>query len=113
MTIDSESAKQQLLALREQLDSLESTSRDAADTVELDQTRMGRLSRMDALQAQEISKESHRRRQELRRRIAPALRRIDSGEYGYCADCDEEIAARRLAFDPTCVLCVKCAEQRE
>lgn len=113
MTIELDTAKRALLALRDELDGLEKSSRDAAGTVELDQTRMGRLTRMDALQAQEISKESRRRRQDIRNRIVPALRRIETGEYGYCADCEEEIAARRLAFDPTCLLCIHCAEKRE
>ena len=105
--------KQQLLDLREELDALESTSKSAAQTVELDQSRVGRLSRMDAMQAQAISQESRRRRQLLRQRIEPALHRLANDEYGYCQACDELITEARLQHDPTCLLCIVCAEQRE
>ena len=53
--------RQRLLGLREELQVLDSTSRDAAETVELDQTRQGRLSRMDALQGQPISQALYER----------------------------------------------------
>ncbi len=99
--------------MREELQSLDDTSREAASTVVLDQTRVGRLSRMDAMQAQAISKESLRRRQQLLRRIEPALQRLANGDYGLCEDCDEYIATARLEFDPTCTTCITCAGIRE
>lgn len=105
--------RQQLIELREELQALDETSREAVSTVVLDQSRVGRLSRMDALQAQEISKESRRRRQLLLRRIEPALKRLELDEYGWCVDCDEAIAPARLEFDPTCTTCISCAEGRE
>ncbi len=105
--------RQRLIELREELQALDETSREAVSTVELDQSRVGRLSRMDALQAQEISKESRRRRQLLLRRIEPALKRLELDEYGWCVDCDEAIAPARLEFDPTCTTCISCAEGRE
>lgn len=111
--MDLEKIKQQLLELREELDSLEDTNLAATETVELDQTRVGRLSRMDALQAQAISNESRRRRQELRQRIEPALQRLANEEYGHCVDCDELISEARIKFDPTCTLCIECASKRE
>ncbi len=111
--LDEARVKKRLIDLREELQSLDDTSREAASTVELDQSRMGRLSRMDALQAQEISKESRRRRKQLIRRIEPALQRLVSGDYGICIDCDEDIAPARLEFDPTCTTCITCAGLRE
>ncbi len=111
--MDKDSIKQQLLDLREELLALDDTSREASDTVQLDQTRVGRLSRMDALQAQAISKESRRRRKLLLKKIDPALKRLETGDYGMCTDCDESIAPARLAFDPTCSTCITCAENRE
>jgi DnaK suppressor protein len=77
--------------------------------VELDQTRQGRLSRMDALQGQAMAQETERRRQAELKRIEAALARIKSGDFGYCLSCDEEIAAKRLEFDPSVSLCVDCA----
>ena len=111
--MDLEKIRHQLLALRDELDALEDTNRQAAETVELDQSRVGRLSRMDALQAQAISEETRRRRQDLRQRIQPALQRLANDEFGYCLDCDQPISSQRLEFDPTCILCIGCASLRE
>jgi DnaK suppressor protein len=44
-------------------------------------------------------------------RIAAALARIESGEYGWCARCGEPIAPGRLAPDPALPTCVACAGQ--
>ena len=77
--------------------------------VELDQTRQGRLSRMDALQGQAMALATERRRGAEIARIEAALSRIAEGEYGYCAACGEPIAAKRLAFDPAVPTCIDCA----
>lgn len=95
------------------LRSLISSGQQASDTVELDQSRVGRLSRMDALQAQAMSKESSRRRDLELKRIAAALERLAAGEYGYCLGCDEVIAEQRLEVDPAATLCIHCANARE
>ena len=79
--------------------------------VELDQTRVGRLSRMDALQNQAMAKETERRRQQELVHIDEALSRLANGTYGDCLECDEPIAEKRLAFDPSARLCIDCAEQ--
>lgn len=102
--------RQQLLRLKTELLALEESSAAAGRPVELDQTRVGRLSRMDAIQGQQMAQETARRRQHRLRAIAGALRRIDSGEFGYCTVCGEEIDRRRLDFDPTHARCVECAE---
>ncbi len=78
--------------------------------VMLDQQSVGRLSRMDALQRQQMAKETHRRRQLERAKILAALVRLEEGEYGWCADCGSEISERRLEVDPTAHLCIKCAK---
>ncbi|AJE47725.1 TraR/DksA family transcriptional regulator [Celeribacter indicus] len=44
--------------------------------------------------------------------IAAALRRIDSGEYGYCAVCGEGISEKRLDVLPYTPLCKECAAAR-
>ncbi len=86
---------------------------ESAQTVELDQSRVGRLSRMDAMQAQAMAQASGRRREETLRNITAALARIDSGDYGYCRSCEEPIAVKRLEFDPTATLCIDCASKAE
>ena len=81
--------------------------------MELDQTRVGRLSRMDAIQAHQMAKATSRRRHVERGRIAAALKRIDDGEYGYCLSCGEMIPAPRLQIDPAASQCVGCAADSE
>ena len=106
-----ERIRQKLLHLRSELQELAETLKETSEPVELDQARVGRLSRMDALQAQQMALESGRRRQQQLLNIAGALRRIDSGEYGYCFVCGEEIDVRRLSVDPTSTRCMGCVEQ--
>lgn len=77
--------------------------------VELDQTRVGRVSRMDAMQVQAMEIEVKKRRQQELRRIEDALQRISNGDYGYCTHCDEPIDPKRLALDPSVALCIDCA----
>ena len=102
-----------LLELREELESVAATSEDLSEIVELDQARVGRLSRMDALQAQAMSQASGRRREMMLQKISAALERIDNGDYGRCQTCEEMINHKRLEFDPTAVLCIECATKAE
>ncbi len=103
--------KQCLLEKREQLLAFAKTGDEAAQTVELDQSKVGRLSRMDALQQQAMSMESNRRREIELQKIASALQRIKDGEYGYCVSCGDEIHEKRLHIDPAAPQCVDCAEK--
>ena len=47
------------------------------------------------------------------REIRAALERIDSGSFGICLNCEEEIAAKRLAAVPWTSLCIVCQEAAE
>jgi len=84
-------------------------SAESRDAVALDQQSVGRLSRMDAMQAQAMAKANERQRRMELSRIEAALRRIDEDEYGYCQKCGEEIAPERLRVDPAASFCVDCA----
>lgn len=86
---------------------------DTAASVELDQARVGRLSRMDALQGQALATAAKQRREVELARIDSALRRLDPGDYGVCVRCEEEIAAARLRADPAAPLCIACARAAE
>ena len=79
------------------------------DVVVLDQSSVGRLSRMDALQAQAMAGATRRRRDLERQRLRAALARVDRGEYGLCVECDGPIAPGRLAVDPAATHCIGCA----
>ena len=102
-----------LLKLREELESVAAAGDRSSQVVELDQTRMGRLSRMDAMRAQAMSQESGRRREMMLRKIAAAIERIDSGSFGLCQTCEEPIHQKRLEIDATTLLCIKCAQKAE
>ena len=98
--------------LVERLQSLQDASETTADNrrpVELDQTSVGRVSRMDAMQVQAMAVASERRRHDEARRVEAAIKSIDEGDYGYCIACGEEIAEKRLAVDPTVATCLRCA----
>lgn len=98
-----------LQAAEAELRASEAGSEAERAPVALDQQAVGRLSRMDAIQVQAMALETSRRRGAELRRIASALARMDAGEYGYCVECGEEIAARRLELDPAAPLCIACA----
>ena len=90
---------------------LTSISADGRKPVELDQTTQGRLSRIDALQVQEMALEQERRRGIKVQRIESALRRIEAGGFGYCTSCGDDIEPKRLANDPAVPLCLACAQR--
>src|SRR5438874_11606408 len=46
-------------------------------------------------------------------KINDALARLEHGNYGYCFDCGEEIAEKRLRALPFAVRCKDCEEARE
>lgn len=105
-----EAFKNSLMAIQAELQQREQHNKAALDTVELDQNRMGRLTRMDALQGQQMAQESERRRLQQLKQVAGALYRIQQGEYGLCFKCDTDIAVERLRFDPTITRCIACSE---
>ena len=101
--------EQGLLNRQEELLGVNELAKGSSDTVELDQTRVGRLSRMDAMQMQALSQATDNRRDQELRRVSAALARIDSGDYGYCVDCGELIPEARLKIDMAAERCVPCA----
>jgi DnaK suppressor protein len=106
-------SRERLLELREELLSVAESGDESAAVVELDQSKVGRLSRMDAMQAQAMAQASAERRELMLRRIDAALKRIDDDDYGVCLACDEPINPKRLEFDPTVTLCIECASKAE
>lgn len=92
----------ELLKLRE-------TSTQGRETVQLDQQSVGRLSRMDAIQVQQMALAADRQRKVQISRIHRALKQLDDGEFGYCVACGNEIPDGRLEADPAAHRCVQCA----
>lgn len=102
-----------LTALRVALAAGADSRSEMRRTVELDQTRTGRLSRMDALAAQAMADAGERRARIELQRIDAALARLEAGSYGDCAACGEPIEAARLEASPATPFCVACAAARE
>ena len=91
-----------------------SADRDASsEVVELDQTRTGRVSRMDAMQQQAMAVANRERAVGEKQRIMAELERIADGQFGECKDCGQVIASARLNANPTVDSCITCAEKRE
>jgi DnaK suppressor protein len=108
--MNEEEARKALLALRSDLVAISEMAEEARATVMLDQQAVGRLSRMDALQGQAMAQASERQRRADIQRIDAALKRLEDGDYGYCVDCGEEIAEKRLEVDPAAAFCIRCAK---
>ncbi|WP_194756548.1 TraR/DksA family transcriptional regulator [Aliidiomarina indica] len=111
--VDLEHYKTKLLELRSELQALGEDAAESQQPVTLDQQSVGRLSRMDAMQNQEMAQANQRRRELLLQRITAALVRIEDDEYGYCEACGEAIAEARLEIDPVATLCIDCQSERE
>ena len=101
--------QQQLLELKQELEALDGDAADGRAPVELDQSRVGRLSRMDALQGQAMNNAIAARRRKKLLAIEAALIRLQEEEFGYCVKCGDEIALKRLELDPTVATCAKCS----
>lgn len=87
--------------------------RESTAPLELDQARVGRVSRMDAMQQRAMAQAAARLAGAEKVRIRKALDRIRTGDYGYCTHCDEEVPEKRLRFDPSVLFCVECAQAAE
>ncbi len=53
------------------------------------------------------------REQRLLKKIDEAIERIDSGSFGICDDCGEEIDIKRLEARPVTTMCIECKTLQE
>ncbi len=112
MALDIDHFKALLLRLQTQLEELSENATTARKPVELDQQSVGRLSRQDALQHQAMAQAQDRLRQLDLIKITKALQRIEEGEYGFCEECGDDLAAKRLEIDPMAIICVSCLDPK-
>ena len=108
--IDEGAIRAELLRRKRELENLSEISSGSRDAVELDQTSVGRVSRIDAIQQQAMALATERNRERDLARINSALARLDEGSFGECITCGEEISPKRLAFDPSLPTCIDCAD---
>ncbi len=107
--MDKQTAKRLLEERKAELENLSRQAKDNRKPIALDQTSVGRLSRMDSLQIQAMDKAADAARAKQILRINAAFARIELDDFGYCVTCDEEIASKRLELDPSTPLCIHCA----
>lgn len=70
---------------------------------------IGRISRIDAMQNQQLAGETLHREQSRLAMIKGAFSRIDTPGFGICTDCGEPIPWARLQARPESIRCVKCS----
>lgn len=99
-----------LQALITELETMDIAAASNRSTVVLDQTSVGRLSRMDAMQQQAMANATSQMRQADIAQAEAALKRIKENEFGYCVECGDDIAPKRLAHNPTVATCITCAK---
>ena len=68
------------------------------------------MDQVQAAEARELAISNLDRSARWLRQIEDALCRLESGEYGACANCEEEIGPKRLRAVPWARLCLKCQE---
>ncbi len=112
-------APEQLQELRDDLESLREElqmqlkrAEDDSKPVSLENP-IGRLSRMDAIQQQQMAKASRANNKRRLTLVTAALQRATESDYGHCLRCDEPIGFRRLKARPESALCLECQQQRE
>jgi DnaK suppressor protein len=101
-----------LVALRDELASALAGSRDAAKPVDLDEP-IGRLSRMDAIQQQQMARASRGSLALRAKQVTAALERVVAGTYGACLSCEESVGYARLQARPETPFCITCQIRRE
>jgi len=96
---------------RKELETLrkEATSEEIDPQAVAVDVAIGRLSRLDSMQMEEVRKDATRRRNQRIHELQQALRRMDEGDYGICESCQDWISYARLEQKPEADLCENCA----
>lgn len=102
-----------LESLRDTLAAQYEAGKSAAGTVTLDQTKVGRLSRMDALQQQNMAQSFQRNIESRLRQVHKVLAKFATGDYGYCDTCGNDIDPGRLEARPEAPCCLECQSRQE
>ena len=85
----------------------------SSKTVSLDQTMIGRLSRVDSLQQQNMAIFSKRRAAIRLEKVKAAIQLIALSEYGFCQKCGLDIGYARLETQPETSMCFSCQDKAD
>lgn len=100
-----------LQVLLDKLTALKTSILEASKNTEpvmLDQSSQGRLSRMDAIQQQQLACNLLYRMKQEELRLQAAINRFHDGTYGFCCKCGEQIDQHRLDVDLATPFCNDC-----
>ena len=86
-------------------------AKKSSKPVELDQTAFGRVSRVDAIQQQQMQKAAVQRMELRLEQVKNALGKINTEGFGLCSICEEPISYKRLNARPESLHCISCAQK--
>ena len=95
----------QIDALQTEIKSLEESTKPIPPD-----NAIGRLTRMEAINAKSISEANLNSARIRLSRLQNAIKRIDSPNFGICSICKEAIPQKRLIVIPETTRCVRCME---
>jgi len=101
-----------LKALADDIDAQLAVYNESSKPISMDQP-IGRLTRSDAMQEQQMFVHLRERLEKQRIRVTTALERIQDGSYGICVGCGEPIHPDRLELLPEAPACAPCLEKRK
>ena len=105
-----EAAQARLGEIHAELEQLLELSKSGSKPVSLEEP-IGRLSRMDAMQQQQLVKANRRQHEARLLQVQAALRRIEDETFGECRRCEEPIAPSRIEARPEAPFCLDCQEE--
>ena len=105
--------KASLEQLKDHLQDQIKQSWQSTEVVNLDQTLIGRISRADAMQQQNVAISARNSATIKLRKVQLALNTIEKNSYGYCRKCDESIGYPRLEAQPEANLCIYCQDEAD
>jgi DnaK suppressor protein len=97
----------------EHLEALLDDREEASKPVQLDQQSIGRVSRIDAIQQQQMAVSNKKTAEKELISLRLALKKMTEDEYGYCESCGEDIGFKRLQIKPEAEFCISCQSGRE
>ncbi len=95
-----------------ELEELLASSSESSKPVALDEP-IGRLSRMDAMQQQQMAIASRRSQTQRLQLLRNALQAMGRDHYGDCRLCEEPIGYQRLKVRPETPFCLACQSRSE
>ncbi len=98
---------------KQQLNQQLENSSESSQPVTLDQQSVGRVSRIDAIQQQQMAKANRQQDTLVLKAINASLIRVGNDEYGDCLECGEPIGFARLQVQPHAGLCLDCQSALE